>query len=911
MNKKKKLIISIICIIVALIVLFSIIMVQVTSAATAKLFTSPDVQVSDIDYESEFTGDSTQNLSPENHAGEGYVKRAETPYLELYLKVDGYRLYEQDFTTGEYELAPTDRQRYDIAVYDKQSGKLWRSLVPDENIDYENLNESLTSQMQSLVTFTYYDLLLGNNRETEVNPMESDVDCTINVSNIRNGVRISYDFPSLNISFALDFKIYEDKFDVVVPREEIKESVQDNSKIMAARAEAQGMIQEYRNLLNSINANKLEGDQVTENTVAILESNIAIMKKDLMTLSDQSESGGSTLSSVRELMQTAEQFFMDLQIYDQEGIYAEQLQRMQELNGEIEEAFAGLDSNTLAGLVSINILPYFGSETSGADGYVFYPDKSGAISRFNVYHPTSVGFIEQDIYSNQKSDVATYFDAVDDTETEEDDTNTREAFTTFQMPVYGIKSGDNAFVAIIAEGDSDAGINYTPSSPEIDVNRIYGIFHMRNITQNMNSSGELSDVIDSTLIDQDRRIRYEFLHGDQADYAGMAVKYREHLEHYGLLKVSDYMDTEDVPMFLRVYMGVISYNTGVFPEYVSLTSFEETTFIVNALRAAGVTGDINTVLTGWSTEAANGSLPDYDRTPEGSNGGVSGLKDLVAYAKENNMTLSLDNQYTFGADDDMTFSDRDTATTKNYGNFTEEAWGYHMFNPTVVYNRGLESITKFKDFGVDSISFAEEGRVVYNDYNTRAPYTRAQTKATMQKLVSEAKNQLGYASVNDANIYMAAQADWFQELMASDTRYLLSDEGVPFYQMVLHGSIIYTGEAQNMHYDMTTQTLKEIEYGYIPYYLLTYNEPDISTSRTRLYGTLYTEWTDQIGSYYQEYKEKMGDLWKVKMTDHETIEDGLVCVTYENGARVLVNYNTTAKQYDGVTVEAQDYTVIR
>ena len=109
--KKKKLIISIICIIVVLIVLFSVIAAQISSAATAKLFTNPNAKATDIDYEKDYSGDSTQNLSPTNNAGEGYVKKAETDSLELYLKVDNYKKYEVDLLTQEPMMLEPGTQR--------------------------------------------------------------------------------------------------------------------------------------------------------------------------------------------------------------------------------------------------------------------------------------------------------------------------------------------------------------------------------------------------------------------------------------------------------------------------------------------------------------------------------------------------------------------------------------------------------------------------------------------------------------------------------------------------------------------------------------------------------------------------------------------------------------------------------
>ena len=59
-----------------------------------------------------------------------------------------------------------------------------------------------------------------------------------------------------------------------------------------------------------------------------------------------------------------------------------------------------------------------------------------------------------------------------------------------------------------------------------------------------------------------------------------------------------------------------------------------------------------------------------------------------------------------------------------------------------------------------------------------------------------------------------------------DSGYFFTDETIPFYQMVVHGLIPYSGDPQNLFYDPQLQYLKMVEYGYMPYYQFTMNYSD-------------------------------------------------------------------------------------
>ena len=129
--------------------------------------------------------------------------------------------------------------------------------------------------------------------------------------------------------------------------------------------------------------------------------------------------------------------------------------------------------------------------------------------------------------------------------------------------------------------------------------------------------------------------------------------------------------------------------------------------------------------------------------------------------------------------------------------------------------------------------------------------------------------------------------------------------------IVLKGRIPLYSEYINFKADTTEYKLKLIESGIYPSFLLTSESPSelIYTDSASLFSCQYSEYSEMI----REYNEIFTKLYSVTadstISDH-SLSDGVAVTTYENGAKVVVNYNESAIQYDGNTVEGQAYLFI-
>jgi hypothetical protein len=893
----KRLLQIVVCFVLVCVIIVTALVLN-NSSSTSKLFINTNAVVQNINYEKSFTGDSTdlKELTTINHAGEGYVKKAETMYLELYLKIDSYIA-----SAGSDSLS---KQRYNVAVFDKRTNHLWKSIIPDSNIDYVNLSESIISAMQSLFTFSYVDYDRDKSAQQESNPMLENTQ--VKEEKIANGFRLNYFISNLMINISIDFKVSGDNFDVVIPQDKIIDNAQNSDSIIKSRLLVQNKVEVFGTKVDELSRMGLAG--FSENRGKAIQLQIDSLHYNLMNLSDLGQSGSSSsdlLAKISDSVSYLKNYLSKDKKYDTI------LKQIITLSEYFQKNAESMNASRICGLVNVDLMPYFGAQNSKANGYIFFPDKCGAISYFNIYHPEMVGFYNEDIYSNHTIDLA-LFKGLKSADQVDYSTITG-SLSTAMMPVFGIKNDDSAFVSIIAQGDMDASISYYPATKAIDINRTGATFIMRNTTKTITGTQNVVKIIDSKLISQPRRLRYILLDKDNADYSGMAVKYRDFLEQFNLIKTSNYFKTDQMPLSLEFFMGLKTVVNGNSSQYQKLTSYSDVEKILTDLKSKGISS-INSTLRGWSNTGFYDNYPDYEMTIPGDLGGDTAIKQLMNYANKNNFPVGLETQSVFGNKSDMIYSEVDTATVKNYGYFPVELYGDYIFNPTAIFNKYKNSILdKIKSYDAKAITLTREGNVLYNDYNKNAAATRSNTAAIMDKIGQLAKDKLGYVNYYTPNMYMSTVADWMLNVPEDSSKYLFADEEVPFYQIVVHGSIPYTGKAFNLMHDKTAQYLQYIEYGYIPFYELTNDEPVIKGNNNVdfLFSTVASSWMDRIVSQYKEFNNTVGTLWKTKIAKDEKIDDSLACVTYETGDKVLVNYSKQDKNYKGTIIPAESAKLIR
>lgn len=565
-------------------------------------------------------------------------------------------------------------------------------------------------------------------------------------------------------------------------------------------------------------------------------------------------------------------------------------------------------------LNTVEILPFLGAAGDDVDGYMVYPDGSGAITTYaNVNErPSSVKAAMYRVYSDKNMN---YISLVFN--------DNRERYSA-ALPIIGIKNGDNAFLGAVTAGAESSGMGVYPSgSSNIHLNHAGFEVYARNVF-NVNvstitgSGGIVTNTatvqrVDKNLILEDREIRYFFLCDDDANYSGMARAYREYLLETGQIK--DVIgDGDQMPLALELLMGITKDGL-LFDEYVVMTSFDDVVDIQVDLQSRGVAAT-ETVLTDW-IKGGWDTIPDY-WPPARQLGGTGGVKSLNKYAEANpSAKIYLENQFTVGSTEGGGFSEVDdvaydgldvTMSIENY-----DGVEYYLLNPQISYNRNEKFLDKIKKYDSLNVGYYYLGQVLYADYNTKYPFTKTGAANKYKELLGSAKEDGRGVAVSGMNQYVYESADYLYHTREDSYGLSVTDSSIPFVQMVLSGLIPYSTEnAGNLTYDLQTQKLKWIEYGALPYFKLTkeasinFRESDYDS----VFSSTYSQWVDRVVEVYNDMHENLQCVYGKQMTSHDILERNLIRVGYENGVVIYINYNNTDRTAEGVNVPANGYVVV-
>ena len=886
-----------------------IIFIAVFSSVTDSIYRTNlmkplDMTADVIDMEAGFGGNSADpaGLSPANNAGDGYQKVAETSDLELYVlqKVALKSMTETvdiGAEAGDGRGGMTEGvQKVDIAVFDKRVNKLWTSLLSEDKIN-TGRDETTVTNWQSLCKFSYVDYNTNMEGEQFSNPLRSNADTSYEI--IENGVRVKFDMRGLRIKFAMDFKIFGSNFDVTVPDDQIEENLDNYGKVNPVKEELYGIVEQMRTQVKTIKGFRGRGlESRDRDTLDIylrkIDSSIKSLNDNIRTIVRRKQ-----LEDFREIINSLEALTAGVERYEAP------VEEMYSLIDEFLEKRRGMNSDTMCGIVTMDILPNFGAASADTDGYAFIPDGAGAISYFNKFHPEYAGFFRKNVYYNHTINMAEFDYSLN--QMPED----YEEPTSIRIPVYGVKHENAAFAAIIAQGDTDSIIDYHPAPTKDVFSTVNGAFILRAKTRVKTSSGGSQVVYDSGRIVQPRRLRYAMLVEDNANYSGMAIAYRNHLEKYGLIAKSKLMESENIPLTMEFFMGMKEQTSGLTSEYKKLTSFSDLEEIFRDLNDNGVNSIVASAWN-WNETSERWQNPIYDYKPEPALGGMAGLKSLVKLTNEKGFIFSLEANYNSGSEKHMKYADTQIGVIKNYGDMPLEGGGNYLYSATAIYNRAIADYKKFKELGVKSVTHWNEAEFMAKDYNTLSPTDRAQWIKVMKNMFAQARETLGYSSAGSAAATYFADLDMLYSVYSASNEYLFMDEEIPFYQMIIHGSILYSGEEFNGMSNEQIDYLKRVEYGFVPYYIVTKEPPYLkyASYMRSLIAPEYSQWREHIINSYKDYTENLSDVWNVKMQKHTRISDMLVTVEYENGKMVVINYADTEVNYNGTKIEAKSYGVI-
>jgi hypothetical protein len=812
-----------------------------------------------------------------------------------------------------------------FTIVDKITGEVWRS--NPENAADAPLTNVMISRLQSLLVINFANiegvttLLDSYGFSVDINPEDEDF----------NEGRYNYEI--LDNGFAVHFTITNEPRHFYIP-EAVPEWRMDEITANMSDADIRQMRNMYYRIydIEKLSPTRDNKDELLakyqnpnctpERPLNLENTKIYVMNPELRTfLRRQAEELFSDHYS-------KEEYYADLMFYESDKVSSYPTFNVSiriELDGYGFTAVVDYDNIEYLSEfppVDIRILPFFGAGSLEDEGFMLVPDGSGALIHFNN------GKDNQSPYINPLYgwDMGLYREAI-------------VLDPKAHFPVFGIEKNGSALICVIEEGSAYASIRanvsgMTESGPYNNVYAEYSLIHREGME--ISGKSDKNVVIFQSGLPEGERIvqRYMFAAGTNTDtrpgYMAMAETYREYLmERHPHLQKSD---TSEVPVAVEI-LGAVNKNNHIlgFPveQPFRLTSYREAADIVNDLNKRGF-GSVYYRLTGWFNKSVLHEVPTNVNLIS-QLGSRRDFDYLVSTINNDGSNLFLEADFMFMRNNKALNGfniNRDASRFINrkrieaypysfiwYGEFTRD-WSdmlSHIARPAYTMELIDGFMKQIANLGASNVSFRSIGNNLAGDYNERRFVSR---EASMNMQTAKLRELLGAGHsimLQNGYAYAAPYASFITDFPLSWQGYGVLDEAIPFYQIVLHGLVPYAGRPVNLAADFELNLLQSLETGAGLYFTFMHESPEIlQTSRfLTFYANQYSTWADTAERVHREFAEQVGDIYNQFITDYVILSHGVSVTTYENNVRVAVNKSNAPFTYEGRTIPAKDYIVIR
>ena len=560
-------------------------------------------------------------------------------------------------------------------------------------------------------------------------------------------------------------------------------------------------------------------------------------------------------------------------------------------------------------LLSIELIPFLCSIKNTADeGYLFVPSGSGSLIYPKVSSQDGTSFSSpvfgRDLTMQQ-------YDKITNTE-------------DIKMPVYGVKNGDTAILAIMESGAETAELVGNIGSQTLNYSNIGAKFVLRGYDQRTTvvyKGKSLQSIYADSLIDTTVSVGVYPLTGEKSDYNGMVKEYQKYLTKTDALQEKKY---DTAKLHLKLYGGTYVKKSFLGVPYDSLyclTSLKDADVISSEI--INITGaDVSVELKGFGESGLNIGKLAGNYAISSKLGSIKELKGLQGSLEKDGANLYFDfdmigigksgNSWSYFSDVakgptglksyqygyDRTIRDQDSDIAK-----------YGLISRSQLLKSAEKLVKKTKKFELSGIGFDSLSYSKYSDYRNIKYYASNNMAADVVEAIKAFDDKK--ILVNNANVYAACLADEITDAPVTSAEYDVFDVDIPFYQMVFCGYIPITSSPINATTDPADALLTVLEGGSgLSYSIIAnYDTSLVSSSYRELHQSLYSDIKDEIAKTYKSVDDFYRAIGNSKIQNYSILNENTRKTVFENGTVIITNHAEQAISTEYGEVPAKGFVV--
>lgn len=554
-------------------------------------------------------------------------------------------------------------------------------------------------------------------------------------------------------------------------------------------------------------------------------------------------------------------------------------------------------------LLNVSLAPYVSACQNGAENsYLFVPSGNGGLI-----------YTDSDIAKSYSTEVyGTDFSRVLFSRYVEEERN--------KMPVFGIKNGDKALLSIIEKGAEGVQIVANSGDKETGYSSVYAKCYVRGFdiyAEELDSNSTTVTTVAEDISNQSFTVGYYPLSGENADYNGMAKKYKDYLVKTGMQKTEavnalysvsiiggakvkklalgiPYQTRKSATTFAEAadMLGQLKSKTNSMP-FVQMTGFGTSGIdigkIAGGYKLLGNKSDMKKLVNDYKDYISF----DFDVIRFKSSG--AGVHTLNGAAKSANLQKA--KRYFL----DPALRDYD-----------KKSGGYYLVKRSKL--SGI--IDKVANLAVKNeitnISLSTLGEICYSDYSDKRYEMKGNTEADIQQYIKNIRSKNIKITTDNANAYAAKFSDNILNLQIEDYGYDGIDQYIPFYQMVFVGTKNVYSEPLNSAENRTKVKLGALSTGVrFGYNLLkNYSDGFITKTNVEIYSALFSDNIDEITTEVKEYSDYYSSIQGAAIDEYVILENGVIKTVFDNGVVAYTNMSSTEKDTEIGTISENGFVYI-
>lgn len=542
-------------------------------------------------------------------------------------------------------------------------------------------------------------------------------------------------------------------------------------------------------------------------------------------------------------------------------------------------------------LVSVAIAPFLCSANNlTPDSYLFVPSGTGALMYAGATSSGTKKYVGE-LYGEDLS-------KIEQTVLYEKE--------KIRMPIFGVKDGNDGLLGVISENSITTEIVAESGNKRLGYSNIYPVFYYRGYDVLNQNVGDSNDYIRYSEIRSigEAKVTYFALSDEQANYNGMAFKYREYLKNHNLLKDS----SAEQKNYSLTFIGGVETTTLKLGfkanEFLPATTFSEAKQIIDDLN--NETNKVPSVrLMGFGENGIEIGKIAGGYTFASKLGTKEQRLELEDYCKEQNIDLYSDfdliRYAKSGNGFSYNFDSAKTAILKRAERFEvnipirsyNEESGYRLLKRSEVFN----AVNKLSEFAeknkIGNISLSSLTSNSYSDYENNKYFVKGSMASDVKTFISNLAEKKHLIAVSGANSYAANISDSIYDVTLTNGNNFAFDKKVPVYQMIYSGAKPMYSEAVNYSSKPEKEIIYAVSTGIgVGFTIINnyYNE-FANSNEENLYATLYQDNREIIINTLKKYSDVYDKISGSSIENYDIDENGLSITKFDNGFVLYANHS--------------------